>query len=141
MIASFHHMTPEGARSILSTAQQSAQPILIYELAKNNVPFLLWCLLLPLSLTILVVMSLVMTPFVRKLTVSQILFTYLIPIIPLAYAGDGQASLMRTYTFKDIDELLKGVPPSSQYQWDMGEATKPNGKKAGYFLMGYPKES
>ncbi len=50
-----------------------------------------------------------MTPFVKPLTWRQIIFTYLIPIIPICYAWDGQASLPRIYTLKDLDHLLAGL--------------------------------
>ncbi|MDX2245744.1 MAG: hypothetical protein SF052_03145 [Bacteroidia bacterium] len=138
MIASFHHMKPATAQKILQSAQHSRQPILIYELAKNNIPILLWWLFLPLSLVILIVMCLIMTPFVKPLSFKQILFTYLIPIIPLVYAWDGQTSLMRTYTFEDIESLL-GSEKKEDYQWAIGDAQKRNGKKFGYYIMGYPK--
>ena len=98
MIASFHHMAPEKAKQILLSAQENKQPILIYEVAKNNIPTLLWWIFLPISLVILIVMSLVMTLFVRPLSLSQLLFTYIIPIIPIIYAWDGQASLMQMPT-------------------------------------------
>ncbi len=137
MIASFHHMSPEIAKNILQSASKNSQSILIYEIAKNNVPFIAWVLLLPVSLSILIVMSLVMTPFSKNLTVAQLLFTYLIPIIPLAYAWDGQASLMRTYTFDDIDLLLSGLE-TPNYNWEINDAFKENGKKLGYYIKGYP---
>ncbi|MCB0634269.1 MAG: hypothetical protein R2824_02965 [Saprospiraceae bacterium] len=138
MIASFHHMDPAVAKKILHSAQENNEPILIYEIAKNNVPVLIWWLLLPVSLIILVLMTLIMTPFVRPLSLGQIVFTYLIPLIPLVYAWDGQASLMRTYTFSDIEELL-GALETDSYQWKIGEAKKTNGRSSGYFIMGYPK--
>ncbi|WP_350290103.1 hypothetical protein [uncultured Croceitalea sp.] len=137
MIASFHHMNPSIAKKILQSAEENKEPILIYELAKNNVPLLIWCLLLPISLTILIIMSLVMTLFVRPLSLSQIVFTYLIPLIPIVYAWDGQASLMRTYTFKDIEQLL-GENKNPNYKWTIAEATKANGKKLGYYISGIP---
>ena len=139
MIASFHHMNPMDAKSILHSAEQSNQPILIYEIAKNNVPTLLWCLLLPLSLVILIIMSMLMTVVVRPIKLSQLLFTYLIPIIPIIYAWDGQASLMRTYTFEDIISML---PNSSNdnYTWEIKDSYKLNGKKAGYYILGHPKK-
>lgn len=137
MIASFHHMHPSIAQSILLSAQEEKQPILIYELAKNNIPFFLWLLLLPLSLGILTLMSMVLTLFVRPLSIAQLVFTFLIPIIPLAYAWDGQASLMRTYTFEDINDLLK-EHRRANYKWEIKDALKANGKKAGYYIMGYP---
>jgi hypothetical protein len=138
MIASFHHMRPSIAKNILQSASQSNQPILIYEIAKNNIPFVVWLLLLPISLTILIIMSLLMTPFCKNLTFWQLIFTYIIPIIPLAYAWDGQVSLMRTYTFEDIKILLEGLE-SQNYDWEINDAKKENGKKLGYYVIGTPR--
>ncbi|TBN06330.1 hypothetical protein EYD45_00130 [Hyunsoonleella flava] len=138
MIASFHHMNPIVAKNILQSASENKVPILIFEIAKNNIPFLVWILLLPISLSILIVMSLLMTLFVKQLSLSQIIFTYIIPIIPIAYAWDGQASLMRTYTFEDIETLIEELE-SHYYDWEISDAKKENGKKLGYYVMGYPK--
>ena len=136
MIASFHHMPPVQAKSILKSAQDNKQVILIYELAENNIPTILWWLLLPLSLVILFIMCLFMTPFARPMTWQQIVFTYLIPIIPICYAWDGQASLVRTYTFSDLEKILAEIKMEG-YHWDMKIAKNAKGKKAGYYLFGY----
>lgn len=138
MIASFHHMNPTIAKKILHSAQENREPILIFELAKNNIPTIVWWLFLPISLCILILMSAVMTLFVRPLTFTQILFTYPIPIIPLAYAWDGQASLMRTYTFEDVKSLI-GETEDEGYHWEIADAKKNNGKNLGYYILGYPK--
>lgn len=135
MIASFHHMSPTIAKEILNSAEKSKETFLVYEIAKNNIPVIAWWLLLPISLTILILMSLVMTPFVKPLRFSQLFFTYIIPVIPLLYAWDGQASLMRTYTFKDIDELI-GENKNVDYIWKIAEAKNRNGKTAGYYIFG-----
>ncbi|WP_422857812.1 hypothetical protein ACOKFD_10045 [Flagellimonas sp. S174] len=137
MVASFHHMKPSVAKQILDKAEDSGEPLLIYEIAKNNVPILIWWILLPISLIILVIMSLFMTPFVKPLRANQFVFTYLIPLIPIIYAWDGQASLMRTYTFKDVEELL-GERKKEKYVWEICDAKKRNGKNAGYYILGYP---
>ena len=136
MVASFHHMAPTPARAILKSAEASRQPLLVYEIAENTIPFALWLLLLPLSLVILVVMALFMTPFARPNGMTLV-FTYVIPLIPLAYAWDGQASLMRTYTLDDVKELL-GPDPAAGYAWEMGAALDANGKKKGYYVLGMP---
>ncbi|MCF8414373.1 MAG: hypothetical protein K9G44_13210, partial [Melioribacteraceae bacterium] len=83
-------------------------------------------------------MSWFMTPFVRPFTFSQFLFTYIIPIIPIVYAWDGQASLMRTYTFEDVKKLLKNNEIKT-YEWKIGDAKKANGKNLGYYIIGTPK--
>lgn len=137
MVNCFHHMPPPRAKAILESAQRTNQPLLIYEMGENNIPLLIWWLLLPLSLLILIIMVLFMTPFVKPLTWRQIVFTYLIPIIPICYAWDGQASLPRMYTLKDLDVLLEGLG-SENYTWEKGHAKKKNGKKQGTFLLGLP---
>ena len=139
MINSFHHMPPKAARKILESAAQNKQPILIYELAENKIPVLVWALFLPIALPILMVMTWFMTPFVKPLTWQQLVFTYLIPIIPICYAWDGQASMPRMYSFDDLDELLEGLETPDFY-WEKGFAKKGNGKKAGTYLVGYPKD-
>ena len=128
MMNSFHHMPPKIASSILNNAQEQKQPILIYEMAENKIPFILWLLLLPISLTIVGVMALFLLPFVKPLHWKDVLFTYLIPVIPFFYAWDGQASMPRMYSFNDIeDELLP--PKNKDYVWEVKVAKKENGKK------------
>ncbi len=138
MVNSFHHMPPKEARKNLKSAQENNQPLLIYELGENNIPLLVWWVLLPISLTILMVMVLFMTPFVKPLTWKQVVFTYLIPIIPICYAWDGQASLPRIYTFADLDKLLDGLKKEN-YTWEKGYAKNEKGKKKGTYLMGIPQ--
>ncbi|MEX0275247.1 MAG: hypothetical protein AB3N16_12805 [Flavobacteriaceae bacterium] len=138
MMNSFHHMEPTKAQNILASAQKSHNAIYIYEMAggKVKVPFWAWVFLLPLSLTLLMVMVLFMTPFVSPLTWQQVVFTYLIPIIPITYAWDGQASLPRMYTFADLEAILP--EKTAHYQWEYGNVTNENGKKMGIFLKGCP---
>jgi hypothetical protein len=123
MFNSFHHMPPKAAQTILQNAQTHLEPILIYEMAENTIPLFLWWVLLPLSLPILILMTLFMLPFVKPLGLKDLLFTYLIPIVPIVYAWDGQASLPRMYTF---------------YHWKMEPVRNKNGKKSGYYLLGLP---
>ena len=137
MMNSFHHMPPKGARKILELAQKNAQPILIYEMAENKMPLIIWWFLLPISLVMLMIMVLFMTPFVRPMTWQQLVFTYLIPIIPICYAWDGQVSMPRMYSFKDLDILLEGLH-NENYSWQKGHANKKNGKKMGTYLIGLP---
>ena len=137
MINCFHHMPPNSARKILETASRKGEPILIYEMGENNIPLIIWWIMLPISLFILMLMVLFMTPFVRPFSWQQILFTYLIPVIPICYAWDGQASLPRMYTLNDLEVLLKDLN-TQQYKWSKGRAYKRNKKKLGTYLIGLP---
>lgn len=137
MIASFHHMPPAVAKAILKSAFDNRQTILIYEVGQNNIPTIIWWILLPISIVITALMCVVLTLFARPLSFGQLFFTYIIPIIPLAFAWDGQASIQRTYTFEDIDLLLSNIR-SDDYTWEVKDALKANGKKAGYYILGMP---
>ncbi|MCT4663867.1 MAG: class I SAM-dependent methyltransferase [Flavobacteriales bacterium] len=140
MINSFHHMPVPVAKKILASAQKNREGILIYELAENNIPFLVWLLLLPISIPILMLMAVFLTLQVKKCTWQQIVFTFIIPIIPFMYAFDGQTSLMRIYSFKDIEnDLLGDLPKEDSYVWRIEKAFKENGKQMGYTIIGQPK--
>ena len=138
MINCFHHMPPTQAKEILTSAYKAKQPFLIYEMAENKMPLAVWVLMLPISMVIMVVMVLFMTPFVKPLTWQQLLFTYLIPIIPILYAWDGQASMPRMYSMEDMDTLLEGLS-SNDYSWTKEPALNEKGKATGTFVIGLPK--
>lgn len=140
MLNSFHHMPPKKAKAILKTAQDNKQPLFIYEMAQNTIPLVVWWVLLPVSLVILFIMALLMTPFVNPLTTKQLIFTYLIPIIPICYAWDGQASMPRTYTFNDINLMLEDIKDDN-YSWKISPAKKANGKNSGYYILGLPNKN
>ena len=130
IICGFHHMRPAVAKEILTEAHRSKQPICIYEISDNNAPAISLLISLPLTF----IMCFFITFLVRPISWQQLVFTFIIPIIPLAFAWDGSVSNLRTYTHKDMDELLEGLK-TDDYRWEMG-ATKGNPKKL--YLLGMP---
>lgn len=137
MVNSFHHLNPKQAKAVLNSAVENKEPFFIYEMADNKIPLLIWWLLLPISLVIMIIMVLFMTPFVRPLTFKQLIFTYIIPIIPIAYAWDGQASMPRIYAKKDYEELLNNINLDN-YHFEIDDVINSKGKKQGYFVFGKP---
>ncbi|WP_437313214.1 hypothetical protein [Sorangium sp. So ce385] len=133
MISSFHHMRPESARKILETAQRSRQPICIFEISDNSYPAFLWWTALPANF----LMCLLMTPLARPVTARQLVFTYLLPIIPLCFAWDGAVSNARTYTLDDLDELLRGLGDEG-YRWEKGVI---GGRMKKIYLLGIPTQT
>lgn len=133
MVSSMHHMKPDIARAILSNAKNSHQPILIYEISDNSPPIFLWWLAIPFAL----IATLILTPAVRPLTWQQLVFTYLIPILPLFIAWDGAVSNARTYTLEDMNQLIDGLSDEN-YIWEMGKLNGKGGKKL--YLMGKPQK-
>lgn len=131
MICSFHHMRPEMAKQILRNAQTSKQPILIFEISDNSHPN--WLTLMSMPITF--ILCLFVTLKVRPMTWQQIVFTYLIPIIPISFAWDGAVSNVRTYTLSDLKVLLNDLQ-SDNYHWETGAIeSKPSSQ---LYIIGKP---
>ncbi|MCP4438652.1 MAG: hypothetical protein GY810_06870 [Aureispira sp.] len=132
MVCSMHHMPPKVAKKILKSAKEDRQPICVFELSDNSIPKFLWWLAIPIN----IIMVLFITPFVRPMSWQQIVFTYLIPILPLVIAWDGAVSNIRTYTLDDMDELLEGLE-SDDYEWEKSTIKGKGGNRV--YLLGLPK--
>ncbi|NGP88043.1 hypothetical protein [Fodinibius halophilus] len=130
MIGSFHHMKPDEARSILISAQTNRKPICIFEISDNSTPIWLWWIAFPINF----IMTFFITPMVRPMSWQQIVFTYIIPIIPICFAWDGAVSNARTYTLDDFDELLHGIE-TENYRWRKGTF---DGKTKQIYILGIP---
>lgn len=132
MVGSFHHMKPNNAKKILESAQHAAQPISIFEIRYNYLPPYLWWISFPF----IFVIPFFLTPMVKPITWKQLIFTYVIPIIPVCFAWDGAVSSARIYTLKDLDELVNGIE-STDYRWEKGTA---QGTTKLIYLLGIPNE-
>jgi hypothetical protein len=132
MICSLHHMKPATVEAILKDAQENNQPFCAYEISDNSAPFILWWTAIPFSF----IMVFFLTPLVRPMTWQQIVFTYLIPIIPLCIAWDGAVSNARTYTLSDLDEILVKLPATTTYTWERATIAGKGGRKI--YLLGHP---
>lgn len=131
MVCSMHHMKPALARAILKDASDSRQPICIFEISDNSAPIWLWWTAIPFSF----LMVFFITPLVRPMSWQQLVFTYLIPLIPLFIAWDGAVSNARTYTPGDIEALLEGLHTEG-YNWEIGQI-KGSGSKM--YVLGLPQ--
>ena len=131
MFASFHHLRPEQARAVLEDAARRRVPLYVCEATARTPVALLTALLIPLAVLIL-------TPRVRPLRVSQLVFTYLIPILPLVIAWDGFVSHLRTYS---RDELLAltGSLGGKDYSWEVEDLAAPGVPFRVLVLRGLPR--
>lgn len=113
LFGAFHHFSPELARGVLRDAFEQRRSIAIFEIAARKPPLLLSGLLMPL-------MVLFITPLSRPLRVGQLLFTYLIPILPFLIAWDGIVSVLRTYTPEELAQMTADLK-APDYRWEIGE--------------------
>ena len=131
MNCSLHHMRPEIAREILKNAKDLKEPICVFEISDNSLPTWLWWVAIPT--TFLSVFFI--TPLVRPMTWQQIVFTYLIPLLPIFIAWDGAVSNVRTYTPEDLEVLLTDLKDPS-YSWEIGKIKAKGTHKL--YLLGWP---
>lgn len=115
LVCGFHHLPPERARLVLLDAQQSRQPLVVFELTDGTVPprWLWWVTLLPNFL-----FGLVVSLFARPVTARGFVFSFLLPVIPACFAWDGAVTSARTYREEEFYELLQTLPQSADYQWE-----------------------
>ena len=98
MFAAFHHFRPDDARRILQDAVDKGAPFAIFEGTRRTIP---WILVTAMSWINL----LLLTPLIRPVRLSGLVFTYLIPILPFVCVWDGVVSCLRTYTPAELEAM------------------------------------
>ncbi|MGA2457123.1 MAG: hypothetical protein ABSF85_06120 [Terriglobales bacterium] len=131
MFTSFHHFSPEGARAILQNAVDAGEGIGIFE-ATRRAPSTIGLMF------VWVLMLVVCTPWIRPFRWSRLLWTYLVPIIPLVLLFDGVVSCLRTYRPQELRELIEKLT-AAEYQWESGEYSRAIGEAPITYLIGYPR--
>lgn len=130
MFTSFHHFPPAEARAILQNAVDAGQGIGIFEVTRRNgftiAMMFPWCL-----------SPVVFTPFLRPFRWSRLLWTYVLPVIPLVLLFDGIVSCLRSYRPHELREMVQGLR-GAKYHWEIGEQAGTNGGPPITYLVGYP---
>lgn len=130
-LLSFHHFKPEEAIRILQNAVDSRQPLAVLEIQDRSVISILTMLLSPVSV-------LLFTPFIRPFRFYRLLFTYLIPVVPLVVLWDGIVSCLRTYTVEELKSLVQQVDQHTSFDWKIEKKQAKKGFVI--YLIGQPVE-
>ena len=131
LFASFHHFRPDIARSILQDAVDRNTGVGVFEAAERSLKVIVGIIVFtPIAF-------LLFTPFMRPFKFTRLLFTYLIPIIPICTIWDGVISIMRLYTPDELLRLAKETD-TNDYVWKSGKAKHKTGANMTY-LIGYPQ--
>lgn len=75
---------------------------------------------------------------IRPVKLSQLLFTYLLPVVPISLFWDGLVSQLRTYSVSELEAMTADMQ-SSDYEWRTGELKVPLIPSAVPWLTGCPK--
>ena len=130
LFASFHHFRPEDARQILADAVRGRQGVGVFEMTHRSTVAIMLMGLAP-------VLVLLFTPFVRPFRWSRLLWTYLIPVLPLLVLFDGVVSSLRTYSPSELTDLTEELGDVG-YVWEIGEETSGPGPVPVTYLIGVP---
>ncbi|MGV3708163.1 MAG: hypothetical protein ACO1Q7_04920 [Gemmatimonas sp.] len=103
-------------RKILHDAAARGESIAIFEATHRSARAIAVTLIAPL-------LVLLATPVIRPFSLTRLLFTYAVPLIPLVVLFDGIVSCLRTYTPDELRELSNGIG-GMDYVWTAGEAGK-----------------
>ncbi len=133
LFAAFHHFDQDMAKAILQDAVDKNQGIAICESTQRHPLPIAYMFLVPL-------LTLLVTPFVRPFKWSRLVWTYLIPAIPLVTTFDGIVSCLRTYTPEELREMVEQLERADDYQWDIGIEPISFLPVGVTYLVGYPKQ-
>jgi hypothetical protein len=129
MFNSFHHFNPRAGRDVLQCAVDAGQPIGIFEIPERSAATIIPLLFTPLFVA-------VATPFIRPFEWRRLLWTYVLPLVPITCWWDGLVSQLRAYTVSELNELAREL---GDYDWEADRI--PIGETPGHltYLMGIPK--
>jgi hypothetical protein len=129
-INSFHQLDEKKAKYYLTQIADSGNSVAVLEGNNDS----LWQVV---GMTIFVPLTVILSaPFVQPFRITRLIFTYLIPILPVITMLDGFLALFKLYNPNDLNELVSTIPVKN-YVWKSGKADNGRGGKIIY-LMGYP---
>jgi hypothetical protein len=134
MFNAFHHFRPRDAMAVLRDAVQAGQPIGIFEMSERS-----WRTLVPMFFLVPLLVA-ILTPFIRPFRWQRLLWTYLLPLVPLACWWDGIVSQLRAYSPRELQDLAEAAGAHT-YCWRAGRV--PIVSNPGYltYLIGHPQET
>ena len=130
LFTALHHFPPAAAHAILADAARARQRIAVFEVTSRSPLALLGTLFLPL-------LVLLFTPFIRPFRWSRLLWTYLIPLVPLAVWFDGTVSCLRTYTPEELRDCVEDLQQG--YEWEIGTVRSAPLPSRITYLLGQPR--
>ena len=131
MFTSLHHFRPAEARAVLQNAVDARQSIGVFEITRRAPATIALMFLWALT-------PLVLTPGIRPFRWSRLLWTYVLPIIPLVLLFDGVVSCLRTYRPQELEGIIDQLN-APEYQWQVGEYSRPRGVMPITYLIGSPR--
>ena len=130
LFSSFHHFPPEQAEAVLRDAVNNRQGIAVFEMTQRSFLALAFFGLSP-------AVMFATAPLVRPFRWSRLLFTYMIPVLPLVGLFDGIVSCLRTYSPAELEKFVEKFQKEG-YVWQIGEDRSGPSPLPITYLIGFP---
>ncbi len=131
IFSGFHHFDENTAKKVLLNATDANEGIAVFDGGSRSVWFIILILIFHPPAFMLG------TPFIKPFSVKRLLFTYLLPVVPLCTIWDGIVSVMRLYTPDELLLLATQTTKNKPYIWQSGIIANRAGIRIAY-LIGYP---
>lgn len=131
IFSAFHHFNKSTAVQVIKNAVAAKEGIGVFDGGNKNLFFMaIITMLHPIGFIFF-------TPFLRPFKWSRLLFTYIIPIIPLCTMWDGIVSIIHLYQPQQLLKIAT-IADDKNYKWQTGKVKNKYGMHITY-LLGYPK--
>ncbi len=127
LFTAFHHFDVDSATKILEDAVRNKEGIGIFEMTDRE-SFATWIAIFSGPF-----ISFLVVPHYKPFSWKKIFLTYIFPIYPLIAFWEGVASNLRTYTPKELRQMINNID-HDDFNWEIGKIGSAN------YLIGYPKE-
>jgi len=132
MFSAFHHLDLSQAHAALADAVAHGEGIAVFEMiGQRSVLMLLAVLPVPVRVLLSV-------PFIRPFRWSTLLWTYLVPVLPIVLLLDSIVSVLRMYNAEELRGLTTGL---DSYRWSIGTVRGKPIPVPVLYLVGVPAKS
>ena len=124
MFSAFHHLWPDEAIAVLRSARDDRVAVGIFDVgsARADAKSLFQTLAFFAAAPILFLLTyFVITPRLGRLTWQRIVFTYLVPVVPLVTCWDFLVTALRAYTREEMEAMVSRLQHAG-YTWQVGES-------------------
>jgi hypothetical protein len=113
VFSAFHHFDPEVARAMLADAFRRREGIGVFEAARPTLRTVVAVAAVPF-------LALRAAAVARPVRWSRLVWTFVLPVVPVVLWVDGVLSCLRSYSLNDLRELTAGLE-AADYRWQVGE--------------------
>jgi hypothetical protein len=138
MFTAFHHLRPDEALGLLKDARDAGVPVGVFDVgsartdAKSLVQTVVFLAFAPV---VFLLSYFILTPQLGPLTWQRVVFTYLIPVVPVVTWWDFAATAFRSYTPDEMKQVVATLEKDG-YVWEVGETGTKQIPTS--YIVGYP---